>query len=153
MLVVPELVLGGPGGSSPWEVVAFAELQDSCVGVNVWLSRSFALPRGATIPSSVGRRFRRAEGGNGSLSLLSRVQPGKPLKKTLWKGFSRKSRLEIATFDFPMKVDARGHFLRPPVEALGQGGEFMSRQGLLRRPNRNVGLLCLRIKRLQAIRL
>ena len=60
-MVVPELALGGPGGSSPWEVVAFAELQDSCVGVNVRLSRSFALPRGATIPSLVGGGFRRAE--------------------------------------------------------------------------------------------
>jgi hypothetical protein len=58
------------------------------------------------------------------------VQPGKPLKKTLWKGFSRKSRLEIATFDFPMKVDARGHFLRPLAEALWQGSECMPRQGL-----------------------
>ena len=43
-MVVPELVLGGTGGSSPWEVEAFAELKGSCVGVNVRLSRSFALP-------------------------------------------------------------------------------------------------------------
>ena len=50
VVVVTELVLGGPGASPPWEVEDPAEPKGACGGMIMRLSGSFALPRRATIP-------------------------------------------------------------------------------------------------------
>jgi hypothetical protein len=47
-----------------------------------------------------------------------------PIKQTQWKGFVRKSRLAIAPAEFPVAVEALGHFLGPLAAALATGQEF-----------------------------
>lgn len=48
------------------------------------------------------------------------------IKQTQWKGFLRKSRIDIAPQDLPVVIEAIGAFLLPLAQALSAGREFSS---------------------------
>lgn len=57
---------------------------------------------------------------------LTAAFANEPIKQTQWKGFVRKSRLQIAPAEFPVVVGALGHFLGPLAAALATGKDFVS---------------------------
>lgn len=92
---------------------------------DLWLlSRQFEFD-GRLLSEAVTRTFENRKTAMSAVPIaLTAAFANDPIKQTQWKGFVRKSRLEIAPADFHVVVEALGQFLGPLAAALATGQEF-----------------------------
>ncbi len=90
---------------------------------DLWLlARQFEFD-GRLLSKAITRTFENRRTAISALPIaLTAAFANDPIKQMQWKGFLRKSRLEIAPADFTVVIDALGHFLLPlaAVHATGQ---------------------------------
>lgn len=91
---------------------------------DLWLlSRQFEFD-GRLLSEAIARTFENRKTAMSAVPIaLTATFANDPIKQTQWKGFLRKSRLEIASADFPVVVAALGQFLGPLAAALVTGKE------------------------------
>ncbi|MCY2963950.1 MAG: nucleotidyl transferase AbiEii/AbiGii toxin family protein [Planctomycetota bacterium] len=92
---------------------------------DLWLlSQQFAFD-GTTLASAVLKTFKNRQTAiNSQPVALSAIFANDPTKQKQWKGFLRKSQLELAPPHLPNVVDTIGGFLLPLAEALASGRNF-----------------------------
>lgn len=92
---------------------------------DLWLlSRQFEFD-GRLLSEAIARTFENRRTAMSAVPIaLTAAFANDPIKQTQWKGFVRKSRLEIAPAEFPVVVEALGHFLGPLASALTTGQGF-----------------------------
>ncbi len=94
---------------------------------DLWLlSRKYAFD-GTTLASAVSQTFQNRQTAiNPQPIALTAAFANDPIKQTQWKGFLRKSRLDIAPPQLADVIDAIGEFLLPLASALAEGRTFDS---------------------------
>ena len=92
---------------------------------DLWLlSRQFEFD-GRLLSEAIARTFDNRKTVMSAVPIaLTAAVANDPIKHTQWKGFVRKSRLEIAPADFPVVVAALRNFLGPLAVAITTGQEF-----------------------------